>query len=345
MANHTQKTILLTGASGVVGQAVLYQLGGRQVICAVHRNRVERPGVDEVRLDLRQPSLGLSERAFRDLATRVDAIVHCAAVTDFRRRDDSLERTNVEGTQRILDLAAAAEAPVFHVSTAFVHTRTRREADEDALRYARSKAAAEDLVRDSGLPYLILRPSIVVGDGVTGVISRFQGIYDAAGAIMNGLVPVLPFSRDWYLDFVPQDVVASAIVAAVDRELLGQTVWLTAGESAMTIGEAVEIVLDVARRRGRTVEAPRFVEPEVYDRLIKPVFLPAMPGRIRRTARMLETFAPYVAIERRFPSSLYDLRWKLHVAEPPEPGTTLRRSIEHWASAQRLAAPAGEAVA
>jgi nucleoside-diphosphate-sugar epimerase len=347
MTHENQRTILLTGATGVVGQAVLDRLAGTaRVICAVHRARIDRPGVDVARVDLRQPLLGLSELAYRDLAARIDGIVHSAAVTDFRRRDDSLEQTNVEGTQRMLDLAAAADAPLFHLSTAFLHTRGRGDRDREALRYARSKGVAEALVQDSGLPALVLRPSIVVGHSSTGKISRFQGIYDAAGAIMSGLAPVLPFSPDWFVDFVPHDLVAAAVVAAVEREFVGQTLWLTAGESALTIGEAVDVILEIARRRGRAVEPPRFVEPEVYDRLIKPVFLPAMPARIRRTARLLETFAPYVAVERRFPSSLYDLRWKLHVAEPPDPRATLRRSIEHWASEQRFAAPAAaEAVA
>ena len=75
-----RQTVLLTGASGVVGRALLEQLGGLDVVCLVHRSPVCKPGVTTVRGDVAEPGLGLADQAYADLAARVDAVIHCAAV-------------------------------------------------------------------------------------------------------------------------------------------------------------------------------------------------------------------------------------------------------------------------
>jgi thioester reductase-like protein len=48
---------------------------------------------------------GLAGGAYAELAGRVGAVIHCAAVTDFNRSDGSLEATNIAGTEHV---AAAA---------------------------------------------------------------------------------------------------------------------------------------------------------------------------------------------------------------------------------------------
>src|ERR1700716_1418211 len=86
-------TVLLTGASGLVGQALLSELRGREIVCLTHRTPVSDGGTVSVRGDLTQRHFGLSDLDYRALAGRVDAVIHCAAVTDFGRRDGSLEAT------------------------------------------------------------------------------------------------------------------------------------------------------------------------------------------------------------------------------------------------------------
>ena len=80
-----RRTILLTGASGVVGRALLPRLRDFDVICLVHRAPVSGPNVTTVPGDIARPMFGLAERVYGELAAKVDAIIHCAAVTDFNR--------------------------------------------------------------------------------------------------------------------------------------------------------------------------------------------------------------------------------------------------------------------
>lgn len=121
----------------------------------------------------------------------VGLIVHCAARVEFSETPDGLlRRTNVEGTRRILALASRLRAPLVHVSTAYVAGRLAGVSAEDELPpapafnnpYEQAKHEAEAMVRrwaaSTGLPAIILRPSILLGDSARGVTIRFNTVYD-----------------------------------------------------------------------------------------------------------------------------------------------------------------------
>ena len=331
-----RRTVLLTGASGVVGRALLRRLRGLDVVCLVHRSPVCGPGVAPdvtvVPGDVSQPMLGLAGQACVELAARVDAVVHCAAVTAFNRRDGSLEATNVAGTEHVAGFAAAAGAVLYHVSTAFVHTTADGDRGRAAVGYAASKLAAERVVRASGVPHVILRPSVVIGDSVTGEIAAFQGLHQVAAGLFAGLVPMIPFDPGWPVDFVPADVVADAIACVVENRVSEGEFWLTAGNRALRLDESVAVAVELARGLGVSVEVPRFVPPEMFDRLIGPVFLDALPGRIRRNVlRMLEFFTTYLQSGQAKPSSLDQL---VALGAGPLPGQreSLRNSLQYWAA-------------
>jgi thioester reductase-like protein len=112
--------------------------------------------VSTVRGDIARPMFGLAERAYAELAAKVDAVIHCAAVTNFNRTDGSLEATNITGTEHVAAFAAAAKTVLYHVSTAFVHTTADGDCGCSAIGYVSSKSAAEQVVRSSGVPHVIL---------------------------------------------------------------------------------------------------------------------------------------------------------------------------------------------
>ncbi|MGI8807000.1 MAG: SDR family oxidoreductase [Acidimicrobiales bacterium] len=332
-SRRARPTVLVTGASGVVGHALIPRLRDMDVVCLVHRAPVAQVGIRSVQGDLTQPRLGLSEAAYARLARQVDVVVHAAAVTDFNRSDGSLEATNIGGTEQVVALAEAAGARLYHVSTAFLHAEAEGERGRTAVRYAASKRAGEELVRASAVPHVILRPSVVIGDSTNGYVRSFQGLYLVASAILAGYVPLIPFDATWPIDFVPSDVVADAIVSAVQRELTTGEYWITAGEQALSVGQAVSVVVDFGRRIGTPVDPPRFVPPEMFDRLIGPVFLDALPRRIRFTVlKLLEFFTVYLAREDAMPSSLEQLGLTGAKALP-DSAATMTASLDYWARA------------
>ncbi|MFB7733444.1 SDR family oxidoreductase [Streptomyces sp. NPDC056112] len=195
--------VALTGATGFLGLRLLRRLldTHRSVTVLAHAgsgdalHRITRffaltgepeafvaglPGrLRVVETELERPGLGLSGRAFQELADGLGAIWHSAGSINLEGELPELRRTNVEGTRHVLELAAAGRRRpvVHHVSTAFV-AGSRREgvAYEDELddaygfenAYERSKYEAEVLVhawsREHRRPVVVLRPSILVTD-------------------------------------------------------------------------------------------------------------------------------------------------------------------------------------
>jgi long-chain acyl-CoA synthetase len=236
-------TVLLTGATGFVGGEVLARLAGEDVVALVRR---PLPGVRTVAGDLTAPGLGVAPGALDG----VTEIVHCAASVSWGMALDQARAINVEGTRRVLELAQGLPGlrRLVHVSTAYVSGRREGRFGEDDLwvgqafrnTYEQSKAEAEQLVHDAGLPSVVVRPSIVMGDSRSGWTPVFNVLYWPLRAYARGLLREIPASPDARVDIVPVDYVAEAIVAAL-RSDAGGTLNAVAGEDAVTIDRLAEL--------------------------------------------------------------------------------------------------------
>ncbi len=331
MVNKKAKTVFLTGASGVLGQAFLEKLNDVTVICLVHRTPIELPNVITLTGDISQPQLGLSRHQFDELANRIDYVVHSAAATSFGDSRESTFKTNVEGTQNVLELAKKAGAPLCHISTAFAHLE---QMDDRHLSnaYEASKLESEAIVRGSGVPHVILRPSVVIGDSNDGSMARFQGFHFMCELMFRGVLPVwVPASPDAYMDFIPQDIVADVVCALVDRSDLRGEFWLTAGNKALHVRQAVSLwEQHVPRLTGRAIKPLRYVEPDVIDRLIRPVFLPSLPARMQMMVNQALELLSF-SIEQPLPTSLPKLESLLGIRQMPALELCLIRNAEFWA--------------
>jgi nucleoside-diphosphate-sugar epimerase len=133
----------------------------------------------------------------------VNEIIHCAGCLDYFDRS-TLEMVNVNFTRRLLERACSWNIRRFiYISTAFssgyldsiVPEHLHDEPESDPTDYTRTKRQAEQLVVASGLPYLILRPSIVIGDSRDGHYSGKQyGLYQ----LWSGMERLL--CRTWSSD-------------------------------------------------------------------------------------------------------------------------------------------------
>jgi nucleoside-diphosphate-sugar epimerase len=336
--------ILLTGASGVLGQALLPALGDFPLVCLSHRRSLEVPGVTELRSDITKPGLALGPRRYRRLCDQVGIVIHSAAATNFTAPSEELERTNRAGTENVARFAEDAGAALYQVSTAFVHAPTREAASSAApddgdptgpSAYLESKAGAERLVNQASFPSVIFRPSVLIGDADSGRISSFQGLHVLAGRLMKGGLPLLPVRADAFVDFLPRDYVAEAIAAVVragsaDGE--GREYWLTSGRSALTVEQVVDLCLDLAGPlTGRTPKRPRIVNPDIVDRLIRPGIMSELPDKVAGQLELLFQLMPLINTGEPFPSSIEELRESHGIAPLPDLGSTFRTSMEYWA--------------
>lgn len=223
------KRILLTGATGFLGTALLDELITRteaEIVCLNRQSRGSSAGrpIVQVSGDLAHPRLGLSEAEFHALADGVDAVLHCGASVNWVFSYAALRGPNVLGTQELLRLACRRGIPFHFISSVSVcySSGGPHSVDEsfDALPqirgvhlgYAQTKIVAESLVREAhtrGLPARIYRPALISGDSTTGRYNSDDLITALVrGCVRMGTAPDL----DWKLDCVPVDFVARAIV-------------------------------------------------------------------------------------------------------------------------------------
>ncbi|MBA3327325.1 MAG: SDR family oxidoreductase [Solirubrobacterales bacterium] len=285
--------MLLTGATGFVGMELLARVlehTDREVIALVRADDDEaaqarldamlvtllapgeRPAAGRVRAvaaDLEQPGLGLAPAARDRVAGQAEAIVHCAASISFSLPLDEARQVNVDGTREVLRLAEETATRgtlerVVHVSTAYVageregRVRERQGDVGQGFRntYERTKLEAEGLVHESGLPVAILRPSIVVGDSVTGWTPAFNVIYWPLQAFARGLLSTLPSDPDGRVDIVPVDVVADALLALLEGPLRRGAFHAVAGDGAPTCATLARMAAEAFG-----VPTPEFVAP------------------------------------------------------------------------------------
>ncbi len=195
---------------------------------------------------------------------RSTTIIHCAASVSFDLPLEEARSVNVAGTDRMLDFAKLTQARgglerYAQVSTAYVagtHTGRFTEDDLDVGQgfrnsYEQSKFESEQLVRSKGaeLPWIILRPSIVVGDRSSGWTAAFNVMYWPLRALSTGLFKAVPAMPESPLDIVSIDYVADAIHELSEGRAEAQQVFhLTAGTDASTWGEIVSMASRYFRR-------------------------------------------------------------------------------------------------
>jgi NADH dehydrogenase len=136
--------------------------------------------------------------------TGVDGVVHLVAIpreTGGRRFED----VNVTGVRRVVDAARAAGV------RRFVHLSVLGAAEDPKLRYLHSKWRGERIVRESGLEWVVLRPSLLFGEG--------DGFFNLVRVTLKWWSPgVVAIPGDGSTRFQPLSVEDLAV--AVERSLL-----------------------------------------------------------------------------------------------------------------------------
>ena len=173
----------------------------------------------------------------RRLSEQVDLVIHSAAQVNFLYPYEALRQANVEGTKRVIQVAAPRRAPIHFISTVAVlagfGATGVRHVDEDVplahadlltMGYGESKWVAEEVLRDAakqGVPVAIYRPYEVMGDQVTGACNTETAICSLFKYIADtGSAPDIPLP----LDLVPVDYLSDAIIhIATTRRITNQT--------------------------------------------------------------------------------------------------------------------------
>ena len=231
--------ILLTGATGKVGSALLPRLTeeGERVRCLVRDPR--RLGSERVRVQITFGDLS-DPASFRNALRGVNTVVHLAAAIRDQPRA-SIEELNGVATLRLI--RAAKRAGVER----FVFFSAMGASLESPSRFFRAKALAERAVEESGLDHLIFLPSIVYspGDPWTKLLHTMS------------FLPAMPISgsgRARYQPISAEDT-AAAVVAALNGKADKGRIEL-AGPEELTYNDITREALRAYGRRRRLLHVP-----------------------------------------------------------------------------------------
>jgi NADH dehydrogenase len=232
--------ILLTGATGLVGSALLHRLleRGEHVRCLVRDPR--RLGPRRVRVQITLGDLS-DPWALRQSVRGVEAIVHLAASIRDQPRG-TIEELNGLATARLLREAEDAGVERFLFFSALGATPSSR------TRFFRSKALAEQAVLAADVPATVIAPSIVYAPG-----DEWFGLLHAMMRL-----PWMPVSGSGSARFAPMWVedAADCTLAALDEGKNGQRRYELAGPDVVTYDEIVKLALEMEGRRRPLLHFP-----------------------------------------------------------------------------------------
>ena len=249
--------ILLSGATGLIGGELMLVLAARGIHStavvraaddgsARHRllDRLQKSAlwkpefaecVAAIAGDIEAPNFGLDESVLRS----ADVILHSAANTSFKA-DAGVYPINIKAATNFGGILKGLSPSQrgFFVGTAAVTMEPRGVITEDmpfagyANDYIRSKRDAETLLRAIGVPFVSLRPGIVLSRGINDAKLARNMLWAIPVMAELGEVPLDPAAR---LDFAPVDFIAGAFAEMLLKSDLAHDCYhVSTGEASMT---------------------------------------------------------------------------------------------------------------
>jgi NADH dehydrogenase len=237
------KQVCIIGGSGFVGRAIVRQAveAGYQVTVACrHPERARALLVEGVQLVKADITDG---RGLDEAVAGADCVMNLVGLL-FERGRYSFDAAHVQGAEHVI--AACKRAGVKQ----YLHMSALGAGKIPASHYARSKGEAEGRVRQSGLSWTIVRPSIIFGAG-DSFFNKFKQ--------MSAMMPILPviagatrFQPVWVED------VARVFVGCIGNRHAGSKTYELGGPKRYSFHELLAMLMKVLGRRRLLLPVPPF---------------------------------------------------------------------------------------
>ncbi len=186
-----------------------------------------RDRIEVISGDISKENLGMKKSQIAGLSKKINIIYHSAALCDFNIPIATIRKVNLDGTKKVLDFALECKRngqfkSFHHISTVAIMGDKGGVLRESSLdmgqgfnnTYEKTKFEAEKLInkyRKKRLSVSVYRPSVIVGDSVTGEASDFQLFYRPMHIFSMEILDKIPANKDLKYNLVPVDYVARAI--------------------------------------------------------------------------------------------------------------------------------------
>ncbi len=228
----------MTGATGFLGSRVFTALKRRGIsVVALDRSgslqKTLRSGddVEIVKADLLQPEL------YGEALSRTDVVLHLAALTG-RATEQEHFRVNAQGAETLLE--RCRQVGVGRIL--FVSSIATKFPDKRRYYYAQAKLRAEEAVRNSGLSFTIIRPTIILGQGspILSALEKFATL---------PIIPVLGSGRALVQPIYVDDLAAYILEILEQGRFRNETLEL-GGPAPLTIEELLQKIRQARKGDG-----------------------------------------------------------------------------------------------
>lgn len=315
-------TVFITGATGLIGGELVRRLtscGVGRIFCLIRPKPDQTPSqrlaarlarsdggatpttrtvLEAVAGDVTSPRFGMNRQDFARVAASTNLIIHCASELSFIR-DASCRETNIAGMQNLIDLTRACrpESRLVHISTATVcgtvSHRCVSEADcVDSTNghhneYTRSKLVAEEVLRASGLPALVVRPSIVLSADLPAENFAKAILWFLPLLAEFDAMPVDPDSR---VDVVPVSFVVDSMIELLRRPKLAHDCYhISAGRAGSMRTGDISASVDAFYGRSGSL---KLIAPDQWSRQMHRQYIHS--PRQRKLFATLKYYLPFL---------------------------------------------------
>lgn len=223
--------LLVTGAAGRLGRDLIRLASKKYFIRAFDLPEVSFQSIEEVEnVEIFRGDITSLEDV-QEAACGVDGAIHLAAILPPKSERDKTQtmKVNLEGTCNLVEvLREKPKVPLIFASSVSVYGVTAHEhppiREDHVLQahslYSESKIEAERVVKESGIPHVILRISAI------------------SVADLVELPDVIPFRTDQRVEFIFVEDAAHALLSAFERRAALNGVYnISGGASWQTTGE------------------------------------------------------------------------------------------------------------
>jgi nucleoside-diphosphate-sugar epimerase len=254
--------VIVTGASGFVGGHVIARLvsEGHTVVglsrYAVHASRKIDGATYVLGIDVTDPT-SLTTSIFEG----ADAVVHLVGIIVERGGTQTFDQIHVEGTRNVIDSARAERV------RRFIYLSAIGSRPDAAAEYSRTKSMAEETVKSSSIPFVILRPSIVLGsDGE--FVAQMRDLIHYGGMPFKMNFPFIPVPGSGLNRFQP--IYIDDLTECISRSLTDDALT----NKTIEIGGATQVTFNAlldAFARAEHVQKPKMHAPIGLLSLVAPL--------------------------------------------------------------------------
>lgn len=237
-------TLGLTGATGLVGGAVLQRLleQGYQVKALTRSGTLERrKNLEVIEGDITSPE------DLEALCSGCDVVIHCAGLVKAPDKE-SFHRVNAKATQDIARIARQKGV------SRFLYISSLAARKPEISPYAKSKYGGERALEEvQGLKWDILRPPAVYGPTDRQILTFFK--------LLKYRLAIIPKVRNSRISLIHVDDLADAIYAwvASKQATLARYEVNGAGQSAYSWQEIIQLASDIMEIRALSLKTPKWV--------------------------------------------------------------------------------------